>query len=122
MDFLLGIDSAGDLRAELLLYVGGVNLHVAEDVVRHPLAQQNGQRVRLRPMRAPGVPDADVGLAAQRGQGLLDEQFQRLRVAKEKRERHEVPRRLLEREILMCGKEPPVRLLGRTVRRPSVDR
>ena len=51
--FLLGIGSGGDLRAELRLHVGGVNPHVAEDEVRHPLPQHHGQRVGLGPMRQP---------------------------------------------------------------------
>ena len=88
LDLRFGKDARSHLGGEARIDVGGMDVNVAEDVVGHPLAQQDGQRVGFRPVGASGVPDVNKRAAAETGQSVLDRQFKRLRVAEEKGEGH----------------------------------
>ena len=50
---MAGKNTRGDLAGKTRIDVRGMDLHVPEDVVGHPLAQQDGQRVRFGAMGAP---------------------------------------------------------------------
>ena len=62
--------------------------NVPENIVGHPFSQQDGHRIRFGSVGTAGVPNADEGPALEARKNRLYRRFQRLRIAKEKREGH----------------------------------
>ena len=88
LDLLFSEDARGHLFSKARCNIGGMDANVSEDVVGHPLSQQDGQRVGFRPVGASSVPQVNERAATEAGESLVDRQLQRLCVAEKEGEGH----------------------------------